>query len=263
MLRNYVITALRNLARNKLHAGISIFGLAIGICAALLMSLILRNQMTYDSFIPGYQRTYLTVMRLTRPDHPPSYTGCQGCPAVVNADFAAKAKLMFPQIEAISRTVGQAATLRHGQIDTTQWFYWADPSLFDVLPLPVIAGDLKTALTRPDGIVITRSIAQKLFHRDDPIGETLQIITRNAGLVPNPDPSKPPLMVYSGTYPMTVTAVIKDLPDNGTQLQSGVFGSILAPFSALNNYHGTAATTYVRLAPGASIDRLAAAMPAF
>ena len=262
MLRNYLMTALRNLAHNKLHAAISIFGLSIGICAALLMSLIFRNQLTYDTFIPGYQRTYLAMMEMSFPGHPPFYKSCPQCPVVVNSDFAPQAKLTFPQIEAITRTVGQVATLRHGQIDTSQWFYWADPNLFDVLPLPVIAGNLKTALARPDGLVITRSIAQKLFGRDDPIGETLQIITRN-GAKPNPDPTKPPIMVPSGIYPMTVTAVIDDLPDNGTQLESGVFGSILATFSALNRYHTTVATTYVRLIPGASIGPLSAAMPAF
>ncbi len=266
MLRNYLITALRNLARNKLYAGISIFGLAIGICAALLMSLIFRNQLTYDTFIPGYQRTYLAVMKVSMPGHPATYRFCPQCPAAVDSDFAEQATLTFRQIEAATRITGQVATLRHGQIDTTQWFYWADPNVFDVLPLPVIAGDLKTALARPDGIVITRSIAQKLFGRTDAIGETLQIITRNGGRA-NPDPTKPPIMVPSGTYPMTVTAVIDDLPDNGTQLESGVFGSIRAPFSALNLY-GSASqysfvTTYLRLAPDASIDRLKAAMPAF
>ncbi len=266
MLRNYLITALRNLVRNKLHAGISIFGLAIGICAALLTSLIFRNQLTYDSFVPGYQRTYLAVMKVSLPGRPPTYRFCPQCPVVVDSDFAPQAKLTFPQIEAATRITGQTATLRHGQSDTSQWFYWADPNVFDVLPLPVVAGDLKTALARPDGIVITRSIAQKLFGRADPVGETLQIITRN-GARPNPDPTKPPIMVPSAKYPMTVTAVIDDLPDNGTQLETGVFGSIRAPFSAFNLYRSpsepTLLTTYVRLAPGASIDRLQAAMPAF
>lgn len=266
MLRNYLIAALRNLAHNKLHAGISIFGLAIGICAALLMSLIFRNQLTYDTFIPGYRRTYLAVMKVTRPGHPPVYRFCPQCPVVVDSDFAGQAKLSFPQIEAATRITGQSATLRHGQIDASQWFYWADPNVFDVLPFPTVAGDLKTALARPDGIVITRSIAQKLFGRADPIGQTLHIITRN-GARPNPDPTKPPIMVPSAMYPMTVTAVIDDLPDNDTQFESGVFGSIRAPFSAFNLYQAPSqhpfVTTYMRLAPGASIDQLRAAMPGF
>jgi putative ABC transport system permease protein len=64
MLRNYLAAALRNLARGKLYASISILGLALGICAALLMALVLRNQYTYEHFIPGYERIYVAVSTL-------------------------------------------------------------------------------------------------------------------------------------------------------------------------------------------------------
>jgi putative ABC transport system permease protein len=45
--------------------------------------------------------------------------------------------------------------------------YWADPNAFDLLRLPVFAGDLTAALRRPDGVVLTRSSAEKYFGRDD------------------------------------------------------------------------------------------------
>ena len=52
MWRNYALTALRNLAHNKLHAGINIFGLALGFAAALLIALFVRDEFSYDRFWP-------------------------------------------------------------------------------------------------------------------------------------------------------------------------------------------------------------------
>jgi len=56
-------------------------------------------------------------------------------------------------------------------------FAWADPDIFKVLPLPVLAGNLDTALQQPDTVVITQAAARKYFHRDLPIGDTLMVQT--------------------------------------------------------------------------------------
>ncbi len=58
MLRNYLAAALRNLARNRLYAGLTVAGLAIGFAAAMLIGLYVRDELTYNRFIPGYERTY-------------------------------------------------------------------------------------------------------------------------------------------------------------------------------------------------------------
>ena len=59
MFRNYIMGALRNLARNRLYATINIVGLAVGFCAALLIVLFVRDEYTYDRFFPGYRDVYL------------------------------------------------------------------------------------------------------------------------------------------------------------------------------------------------------------
>ena len=114
----------------------------------------------------------------------------------------------------------------------------------------MLAGNLRTALTRPDTIVLPRSIARKYFGHDTPLGKTLTV---------------------DGTHVVSVTAVIADLPPNATHLQSGIFISGLAPWSELhwqdtlpdnglgsNNVVGTA--TYVKFAPRTSPQRLLDAM---
>jgi putative ABC transport system permease protein len=167
---------------------------------------------------------------------------------------AALLKLKFEDIEAVTRLADQDVRLRHGQIESKEKVYWADKNVFEVLPLPVFRGDLNAALRRPDGIVLPRNIARKYFGRDDPIGES---------------------MLIDGAHLMIVTAVIEDLPNAGTQLESGIFASGVASHSLLtqwdsdprNNPKGPGLSlggrTYLRLAPNASMDRLQMAMPAF
>ncbi len=77
----------------------------------------------------------------------------------------------------------------------------------DVLALPVLAGNPRSALARPDTIVLPGSMARKYFGRDAPLGETLTV---------------------DGTHLVSVTAIIEDLPANATHLQSGIFISGLA-----------------------------------
>lgn len=230
MFRNYLAATLRNLARNRLYAVINVVGLGVGFAAAILVALYVHHELNFEDFFANYQRIYRISTAQTAPD--------AGSNAVedFSAPLALRLKLAFPQIEAITRlsnTFG-GQNLRRGNVEMREdKFYWADPNVFDVLPFPAIAGDLKTALQRPDGLVLTRRMARKYFGRDLPLGETLQINRK---------------------ITMQVTAVLADLPSN-THLNTEVFASAKAipDPQGMDAYR---AYTYLRLAPGASADTL-------
>jgi putative ABC transport system permease protein len=241
MLRNYILVALRNLARNRLYSGISILTLAVGLCVATLAGVTLRNELTYEHFIPGSEHTYLAAAVAVPTGHPPLYN-------LTSPSFvAALLKLNFPQISAVTRIAADEVRLRHGQTTAKETIYWADPNAFDLLPLPVFAGDLRKALRRPDGIVLTHSVAEKYFGRDDPSGQSI---------------------LLDDVHPMTVTAVLDDLPINSTTLESGIFASGLAAYSELSKCDRDApeqasksaialcGRTYVQLEPETRVDRL-------
>src|SRR5665213_3155367 len=59
MLSNYLAAALRNLLRNRTHAAINLFGLALGFAAALLIVLFVRDEYSFDRFFSGYRDVYL------------------------------------------------------------------------------------------------------------------------------------------------------------------------------------------------------------
>jgi len=169
---------------------------------------------------------------------------------VVPPDVAAWMKLDFPGVQSATRLASEEVGLRHGDFEASDYIAWADPDVFEVLPLQVFAGNLRTALERPDAIVLTRQMARKYFGRDDPIGETIEINRQHS---------------------MQVTAVLMDLPSN-THLETRIFASGRAAYSrlaVLDAMPGAAihkpwdALTYVRLSPTASIDELARALPDF
>jgi len=206
MFRNYVIAALRNLARNPLYAAVNIGGVALGFSAALLIALYVRDELSYEKFIPGYRNTYLVATTGTPPEgHAPikSFSTPSHVAAWINLDMAT--------VASAARLTNSLIVVRRGDFEALETVSWADPNLFSILPLPVYAGDLRTALDQPDGLVLTRTMARKYFGRDDAVGETLEL---------------------KGKARFTVKAVLEDLPSN-THLNVAMFASGTSPSSLL------------------------------
>ena len=212
MWRNYLTTALRNLARNGLYAAITILGLAVAFTVAILVGQFVRNELSYDHWIPGHRQIY----RITTLVQPP---GQKPITLESTPGLAAGLRTGLPGVVA-ARLFESSPTVR-GKADdkgATEWlFAWAEPDLFKVFPLPALAGDPATALQQPDTVVITRRMARKYFGRDLPIGDVLQV-------------RAPPDARWR---PMRVTAILKDLPAN-TNLKDEIFASGRSAYSSLS-----------------------------
>jgi putative ABC transport system permease protein len=251
MLRNYLVTALRNLMRNRLYAGITILGLAVAFTAAILIGQFVRNELSYDHWIPGYQRVYKIDNRMAQPGQPPSISDINPPP------LASQIKAALPGAEAVARLEQAFPSVKARPGDTASndnVFAWADPNFFKVMPLPVLAGNLDTALDQPDTVVITQAAARRYFHKDLPVGDTLMIQTTT----PPPPGSDPQTPGTTAWHTLRVTAVLKDPPSN-TNLVAQVFASSRSAYSELAlydarppNYGPNDVFTYVRLGPGVS-----------
>ena len=104
MLSNFLATAARNLARNKAYSAVGICGLALGLCAALCAALVLRDQLSYDRFIDGYERTYTALSVLMPQGRAPLYD------AATHNSVAAMLKVRFPEISSVTRLADQSVT---------------------------------------------------------------------------------------------------------------------------------------------------------
>ena len=67
MFRNYLVTALRNFARHKLYSFINIAGLTVGLTCVIFIVLLLRDELSYDKWIPGTENLYRVELALPCP----------------------------------------------------------------------------------------------------------------------------------------------------------------------------------------------------
>jgi putative ABC transport system permease protein len=247
MLGNYFAAAIRNLLRNRAYTLINLFGLSLGFAASTLICLYAIDELSYDRFIANHERIY-QVGEVVEP--PGRGTMRLSVSSTVDAEAL---KLAFPEIEAATRIASSDQRL-HREADNegvSLKSYWVDPNFFEVFPLRAVAGNLTDALSKPDGLVLTRRAARQLLAREDVVGETIRV---GQGAV------------------MRVAAVIEDLPSN-SHLDCEVFLPGVANFSALTTMtaeqhrpgalRNESAYTYIRLRPDASIDAVRARLRAF
>ena len=235
MFRHCLAAALRHLARNKLYTTISVFGLAIGLCTALIATLVIHNQYTYDHSVTGYERTYIVQLALTPPGRAKQYV------KYTAPQLGAQVQLQRHDVEATSRILEDDMRVQRGAQTWRATVYWADSNLADVLPMTTYAGDFAVALHTADSIALSRSYARRFFGRDAPLGETL---------------------IIDG-HPMVVRAVFAD-PARSTHLQRDIVAAGVSRY-APNSTVGHAVLdkmgqllvvpgmTYVRLRPGTDV----------
>jgi putative ABC transport system permease protein len=231
MYKNYFTIAWRTFLKSKGYSFINITGLAVGLSACLLIGLYVKHELSYDRFHEKAARIFRVDMELKFGDNHLDL-------AVANPLFGETAKSEIQQVEETTRVRWYGSLLikkgneniREGNVG------WADSTLFDVFSLPMISGNPKTALTEPNSIVITESVARKYFDRTDVVGETLTI---------------------DNTRSRKITGVIKDLPSN-MHFQFTSFVPIIETKDALEDSWGGNQNwnTYLLLKEGANVDEV-------
>src|SRR6202011_6166290 len=119
-----------------------------------------------DRFLPDYQRIYRVLETIHLPNRSPMYS------STTFSRIAASLKRVFPEVQIAARLAPKRGVLRHGDVLSIISVHWADPDFFRVFPFKTLSGDLAQALSRPDGIVLTRAAARQFFQHDDVTGET-------------------------------------------------------------------------------------------
>jgi putative ABC transport system permease protein len=168
MLRNFLITSLRILWRNKLVSAINILSLSIGITAFILILLYVHHETSYDKFNENYDRIY----RLEGDEF-------SKLPKIVGDHLRGK----IPEIECIAQLqyykVFNFFNINQNDPNLSKVVQLpivrADSSFFKVFTIPFIQGNPKTALNEPFTIVLSESTAKKLFGNEDPMGKMITL----------------------------------------------------------------------------------------
>jgi ABC-type antimicrobial peptide transport system permease subunit len=181
MLLNYLLTAFRNIRRRLGFTFINVFGLALGIASCLLIFLVVRYELGYDAFNKRADRIY-------RVNHHSIDYNPRVSPAVAPAmrhDFPDLLVAQFYYDDGMVR-IGNDRFNEHN-------FAFADEYVPRVFDYDWLAGDSRTALSNPNSVVLTQTMAKKYFGTKDPMGQTLNL---------------------ENQWDCKVTGLIKDLPGN-------------------------------------------------
>jgi len=174
MYKLFLKIATRYLFKNKLYSFINIFGLAIGIASFILIMLYVSYEKSYDTF-KGSDSVYRVYMDYLEGDN---YV-----PGDANAYIVSGPTLKseFPEIKDFVRLrqVKGVVLLHNDAVFDNNTGALADPSYFDIFNRTLSQGDLNTALNEPYSIVLTPSLAKKIFGNEDPMGQTVIIAAYN------------------------------------------------------------------------------------
>lgn len=187
--------ALRNLFKNKVYAAINIGGLALGLTAFVLLLLFVNHETSYDKWSPDLKNVY--QLR----EHHDFFTpdNKQHWMETNESRIAALVTEKIPQFKYVTKIGegwGEGFSLKPNNANPVivQNVRDADSLFFKVFPHHFIQGDRLTAISKPNTIVLKRSLALKIFGTEKVLGKELKI------LMWRDDP---------GTL-MTVTGVVAD-----------------------------------------------------
>ncbi|MDJ1492586.1 ABC transporter permease [Cytophagaceae bacterium DM2B3-1] len=164
MLRNYFLIAFRNLTRQKAFSVINILGLSVGMACSILILLWVQDELSYDRFHTHADQLYRLTINASGVDA-----------AITPVPTAALLADKLPEIKNTVRLHSDTHILEVGDHKfEEEGIYYADSTFFDVFSFPLVKGDVRTALNRPDGILITERMAQKYFGQEDALGKTIR-----------------------------------------------------------------------------------------
>ncbi len=185
MIKNYLLTSLRNLYKNKLYTLVNLMGLTIGLSCVMLISLWILEQFSYDQFHANNNRIYEILENQYYSD------GFVLTTMATPGPLAEKFKNDRPEIVLSSRvTWGDTKLFRVENNIFQERGYYVDPDFLHIFSFPVVAGEGAKALEQPGKILVTEKMAEKYFGHTEVLGETINLDNQQdfqiAGILANP-----------------------------------------------------------------------------
>ncbi|MET0464519.1 MAG: ABC transporter permease [Chitinophagaceae bacterium] len=228
MIRNFFKVAWRNMLRSKGFTLINITGLIVGMASAILILLWIQNEVSYDQFHEKKDRIYEAWNRA-------SFSGELHCWNTTPKVLARALERDLPEVEQAVRvdwnsnflfSIGEKRMTIRGTI--------VDSNFLQVFGFPLLKGQPTQVLQDMHSIVITETLAESLFGKDDAMGKVIRIDNKDN---------------------FTVTGILKDLPNN-TRFKF----EYLIPWAYKRsvgdddqNWGNNSTRTYVLLKPNAGI----------
>lgn len=169
MYKTFFLLAWRSLRKNRTLAVINTVGLATGIASCLLILLYVIDEVGYDRYVDHADRVVRVVLR-------GKVNGELIKEAVTPAPVGPTLQREFPEVAEATRIrrFGQAKVSYRQTTYRQDRIAWVDPNFFRVFTLTFLKGDAATALVDPHTVVLTRSLAERIFGTEDPLNRVLE-----------------------------------------------------------------------------------------
>jgi putative ABC transport system permease protein len=232
MFKSFFTFAFRNLKKNPGFSVINILGLASGLASAMLILIWIEHEVNFDQFHEKKERIYEAWNRF-------SFSGELNC---WNTTPKVLAKTLEQDIPGIERTAradwSRQRLLAVGEKRLNGSGFYTDPGFLEIFSFPLLKGHPKTVLNELNSIVLTESMARKLFGEEDPMGKTIKIDNK---------------------YLVAVSGILKDIPKN-TRFQLDYllnWKHMEANEGGVDDNWGNNSTrTYVLLQPEADLSKI-------
>ncbi|MBT1711651.1 ABC transporter permease [Fulvivirgaceae bacterium PWU5] len=197
MLKNYFIIAWRSLLRNKIYTVINITGLAVGLCCCLLITLYIREELSYDQYHEHAPNIYRVLQSFRSPEKgarlqapAPGEYQVWGCAPVGPA-----LREYYPEVQHVTQFTSPNTMLleRGDRRFQENNITFADSATFDIFSWKLLEGNPALALKELNGIVLTKSLARKYFGEEAALGQMLRV---------------------DNNFQVIVTGVMEDIPAN-------------------------------------------------
>jgi putative ABC transport system permease protein len=229
MLKNYLLTAWRNLIHNRVYSIINIAGLTLGLTCVMLIVLYVKDEVSYDQFHKGVDNICRVTVGVNDP-----MTGMR--------KFGITGFLQGPRFAAMIPGIKSFTRVRNGHVDIQTRdgvqslpYLRVDSNFFSVFSFPLLSGNARTALAAPVAVVLSEDEARRQFGTEDAVGKVIY------------------LKGDSGFEPHAVTAVAKRVPQNSS-ISFDIVTRLVQPEGAETNamnWFSFFLTTYMVLDPHA------------
>ncbi|GCC51022.1 ABC transporter permease [Chryseotalea sanaruensis] len=169
MIRNYIKVAMRNLYQYRYFTLLNAFGLAIGMSISLLLISMYGYISTSDNFHTNGDHIYTIISKKTEGFEEGNFASS---PIVL----AEKLKEEFNDAREVVRVNAsfEGEVVREKE-NIHIHGYFVDQSFLSVFTFPILSGNMESALSKPNTVVLTESAAIKFFGSIDVVGKVIEL----------------------------------------------------------------------------------------
>ena len=167
MIWNFLKIAFRFLWRNKTYSILNYLCLTFGLSCSIIAMLHINHMLSFDKFHENYERLYAVEANVTY------FNGDRFPKQLLSASLVDNLKEKIPEFESLTRVANRSYTFINEEKAFTENGLFADETFFDMFSFPFVSGSLSEELLGINSIVISNSMAVKLFGSADCLGKTL------------------------------------------------------------------------------------------